>query len=142
MTPTLTRRKRRALAEMNLVPYIDVMLVLLIIFMMTAPTLQQGIDVSLPQIEAGSAPVAEEIPLIATINAKGQYYLEYPKKTEGPLPLAHMKSKLREYMQYHTKTQVLIKGDARVDYGQVVLLMAELQTLGLDSVGLMTEPVN
>ncbi len=133
------RRKRRPVAEINLVPYIDVMLVLLIIFMITAPTLQQGIEVRLPQVEASAVETKSELPLVAVIDAKGQYFLEYPNKISAPLNIVKIKNKIADYLEDHPRAQVLIKADTDIHYGQVVSLMADLQALGLDSIGLITE---
>lgn len=139
MIEKITRRRRRPVAELNLVPYIDVMLVLLIIFMITAPNLQQGIEVNLPEVDASESPVKESLPLIATVSAQGRYFLEDVRKTQGPMDLETMKDRVSSHLKAHPNTQVMIKGDARVDYGRVVHLMAELQGLGLHSIGLMTQ---
>lgn len=134
------RHKRRLVAEINVVPYIDVMLVLLIVFMVTAPMLMQGVKVELPQ--APSAPLDDKDlePLIVSVKADGTYYLDLGngKNIEEPLP--SIIEKVQKVMGVQPKTPVLVWGDAKVDYGTVVMLMSELQNAGAPSVGLVTEP--
>lgn len=134
------RHKRRLVAEINVVPYIDVMLVLLIVFMVTAPMLMQGVKVELPQ--APSAPLDDKDlePLIVSVKADGTYYLDLGngKNIEEPLP--SIIEKVQKVMGVQPKTPVLVWGDAKVDYGTVVMLMSELQNAGAPSIGLVTEP--
>lgn len=134
------KHKRRLVAEINVVPYIDVMLVLLIVFMVTAPMLMQGVKVELPQ--APSAPLDDKDlePLIVSVKADGTYYLDLGngKNIEEPLP--SIIEKVQKVMGVQPKTPVLVWGDAKVDYGTVVTLMSELQNAGAPSVGLVTEP--
>lgn len=134
------KHRRRLVAEINVVPYIDVMLVLLIVFMVTAPMLMQGVKVELPQ--APSAPLDDKDlePLIVSVKADGTYYLDLGngKNIEEPLP--SIIEKVQKVMGVQPKTPVLVWGDAKVDYGTVVTLMSELQNAGAPSVGLVTEP--
>lgn len=132
--------RRRPMADINVVPYIDVMLVLLIIFMVTAPLLMQGVKVDLPQ--APSAPIDEnkEEPLIVSIKANGEYFLKLGDKPDEPKALADLKKIVNSVLNQAPKTPVLIWGDQNVPYGVVVTLMSELQNAGAPSVGLVTEP--
>lgn len=133
--------KKKPMAEINVVPYIDVMLVLLVIFMITAPLLTQGVKVDLPQ--AASEPLEEQTdePLIVSIKADGSYYLNLGDDGEGQSrPLAEIKETVGKIVRQKPKTPVLVWGDQTVDYGEVVKLMSELQSAGVPAVGLVTEP--
>lgn len=134
------KHKRRLVAEINVVPYIDVMLVLLIVFMVTAPMLMQGVKVELPQ--APSAPLDDKDlePLIVSVKADGTYYLDLGNGKNIEEPLTSIIGKVQKVMGVQPKTPVLVWGDAKVDYGTVVRLMSELQNAGAPAVGLVTEP--
>jgi len=140
LTIKKTKRKRRLVAEINVVPYIDVMLVLLIVFMVTAPLLMQGVKVELP--EASTAPLDDEDkdPLIVSIKADGSYYLDLGNGKNVQEALPSIIDKVAKVLRQQPKTPVLVWGDARVNYGVVVKLMSELQNAGAPSVGLVTEP--
>jgi len=140
MSADLRKGKRKPMAEINVVPYIDVMLVLLIIFMVTAPMLMQGVEVTLPQ--APSAPVdqKDEEPLIVSIKADGSYYLSVGGDPEVEKPLADIKDLVSKVMRQKPATRVLIYGDTSVPYGRVVTMMSELQNAGVPAVGLVTDP--
>ncbi len=132
--------KRKPMAEINVVPYIDVMLVLLIIFMVTAPMLNQGVDVDLPNVDANPVAVAEgENQLIVSISAKGLYYLERGSDDPKAMALVDIKQYVTTLLKSQPKTDVLVRGDENVPYGVVVALMGILQTAGAPSVGLITE---
>lgn len=134
------RQKRRLVAEINVVPYIDVMLVLLIVFMATAPLLMQGVKVELPQ--APSAPLEDKDlePLIVSVKADGTYYLDLGNGQNEQQSLDVIVDKVKKVMGVQPKTPVLVWGDKAVDYGTVVQLMSQLQGAGAPSVGLVTEP--
>ncbi|WP_461482182.1 protein TolR [Porticoccus sp.] len=134
------RQKHRLVAEINVVPYIDVMLVLLIVFMVTAPLLMQGVKVELP--EAPSAPLEDKDlePLIVSVKADGTYYLDLGNGKNEQQTLQLIIEKVTKVMGLQPKTPVLVWGDKAVDYGTVVKLMSELQGAGAPSVGLVTEP--
>ena len=134
------QRKRRLMAEINVVPYIDVMLVLLVIFMITAPLLTQGVKVDLPQAAAEVLPPSDQEPLIVSIDAEGRYYIEFGDDRDKPIDGETMLTRVAAVIRYQPKTVVLVRGDAQVPYGRVVNLMTLLQSAGVDSVGLMTEP--
>ncbi len=133
------RKKHRPMADINVVPYIDVMLVLLIIFMVTAPLLMQGVKVDLP--EANSDPVENQDPepLIVSIRANGELFLNLGADQEQVLSLATVKQRVSVVMRRNPKKPVLVWGDRHVAYGEVVLLMSALQEAGAPSVGLVTE---
>ena len=134
------RHKHRPMADINVVPYIDVMLVLLIIFMVTAPLLMQGVKVDLP--EANSDPVENQDPepLIVSIRHNGELFLNLGVDQEQVLSLATVKQRVSVVMRRNPKKPVMVWGDRNVPYGEVVLLMTALQEAGAPSVGLVTEP--
>ena len=135
-----TKHKRRLVAEINVVPYIDVMLVLLIVFMVTAPMLMQGVKVELPQAPSAPLDDQEQEPLIVSVKADGSYYLDLGNGKNVQEALPSIVEKVAKILRQQPKTPVLVWGDARVDYGEVVTLMSELQNAGAPSVGLVTEP--
>lgn len=134
------KHKKKPMAEINVVPYIDVMLVLLVVFMVTAPLLMQGVKVDLPQ--APSAPLDEkqDEPLIVSVKKDGSYYLNLGADQNKAKPLAKIKETVAKVLRQKPKTPVLVWGDHSVKYGIVVGLMTELQGAGAPSVGLVTEP--
>ena len=136
----MARKKHRPMAEINVVPYIDVMLVLLVIFMVTAPLLMQGVKVELP--EADSAPVENQDPepLIVSINDKGELFLNLGADQNQVLSLATVRERVGVVLRRNPDKPVMVWGDRNVPYGEVVVLMAALQDAGAPSVGLVTEP--
>jgi biopolymer transport protein TolR len=133
------RHKKKPMAEINVVPYIDVMLVLLIIFMVTAPLLMQGVQVDLPQANSSPSPKQEE-PLIISVDAKNNYYINVGKSEKTTKPLDEISSQVAKVLRLKPQTPVLVWGDKNVPYGTVVSLMSRLQAAGAESVGLVTEP--
>jgi biopolymer transport protein TolR len=132
--------KRKPMAEINVVPYIDVMLVLLIIFMVTAPMLNQGVDVDLPNVNASPVTVEpDENQLIVSVSAKGLYYLERGSEDPKAMALSDIQNYVTILLKSQPKTDVLVRGDEAVPYGIVVALMGSLQASGASSVGLITE---
>ncbi len=139
------RKNRRApLAEINVVPYIDVMLVLLVIFMITTPLLSQGVNVDLPQASAQPITAKQQEPIIVSIDASGSYYLNISPTPDQPLDASALMGQVSTELQASPKEgpprQVLVKGDENVDYGKVVQAMVLLQQAGAASVGLVTHP--
>ena len=136
---TRTRSKRRPMSEINVVPYIDVMLVLLIIFMVTAPMLMQGVKVDLP--EASADPVENQVsePVIVSVDGSGKLYLNLGSNEEQVLSLATIKDRVAAIIRRSPDKPVLIWGDQAVPYGEVVTVMVALQEAGAPSVGLVTE---
>jgi biopolymer transport protein TolR len=135
------RRSRRTklMAEMNVVPYIDVMLVLLIIFMATAPLVTQGVRVELPT--AASEPVeSNSEPKVITVNAVGEYFISWEGDEEKPVDLQTVATKIMAIRSTSPDEPVLIKGDKGVIYEKIVHLLAGLSAAGVQGVGLLTEP--
>lgn len=134
------RKRRKQMAEINVVPYIDVMLVLLVVFMVTAPMLTQGVTVELP--EAPSEPLEtdpDQEPLIVSVNQQGQLFLNVGAHPDRPLSLEKIEAQVGKILRRQPKTPVLVNGDAQIDYGRVVRIMTALQGVGASSVGLITE---
>ncbi len=134
-------RRRKAMSEINVVPYIDVMLVLLIIFMVTAPMLMQGVEVELPR--AAAKPVEQQDdtePLIVSIRADGNYFINLGGDPEQAVALDVLADRVGKVLEQKPQTPVLVWGDRRVPYGEVVSLMVALQGAGAPSVGLVTDP--
>lgn len=132
-------RKRRAVADINVVPYIDVMLVLLIIFMVTAPMLMQGVKVDLPDAAAEPVDNQDSEPLIVSVSVDGEFYLNVGGNEKQALELATVKQRVAAVLRRSPDKPVLVWGDQGVAYGIVVTLMTALQEAGAPSVGLVTE---
>lgn len=140
--PTRRQRKRRGLmAEINVVPYIDVMLVLLIIFMVTAPLLHMGVDIQLPQSAAKSLQNDNE-PVLVSINEGGQMYLTLGGEAREAIDDDELVRKVRAFVDNNPKVSVLVGGDKRVDYGRIYQAMVLLQQAGVPHVGLMSQPAS
>jgi biopolymer transport protein TolR len=133
-----TRGKRKPMSEINVVPYIDVMLVLLIIFMVTAPMLMQGVKVDLPEADADPVENQDSEPVIVSIDSTGQLFLNLGQEDQV-LSLATIKDRVAAVIRRSPDKPVLVWGDRAVPYGEVVTLMAALQEAGAPSVGLVTE---
>lgn len=134
------RRRRKRVAEINVVPYIDVMLVLLIIFMATAPVITQGVKVDLPQAEAEMMPEDSDKPLVASIDAEGRYFLDIGESRDEAVDLLALADMVQAQLRTTPKAPVVVKGDASVRYDAVIQLMATLKAAGVPTVGLMTQP--
>lgn len=132
-------RKRRAVAEINVVPYIDVMLVLLIIFMITAPLLQQGVEIELPQANANPLSPDQSEPVVLTVSKTGEYYLNVGEHIDKPVDEETLVHRVAAVVKYKPDTPVLVRGDQSVDYGSITHAMVLLQTAGVEKIGLMTE---
>ena len=136
-------RKRRLMAEINVVPYIDVMLVLLVIFMVTAPLLTQGIEVELPK--AGAEPIesaADKLPLIVSVDKAGNLYLSVGDDEDEPSNAKEIVAKVGAILRNSPETPMLIKADREVEYGYVVGAMVLLQQGGAENVGFVTDPLD
>jgi biopolymer transport protein TolR len=135
------RQRRKPMGEINVVPYIDVMLVLLIIFMITAPMLTQGVKVELPKADAKPVEMPDENtePLIVSVDAEGLFYVAIGDKQDEPIGAQELMAKTAAVLRRNPQTPVMVKGDNAVDYGYVVSAMALLQKAGAESVGLITQ---
>jgi biopolymer transport protein TolR len=127
------------MSEINVVPYIDVMLVLLVIFMITAPLLTPGVVVELPQAEAESLPGKDDEPLVVTVTVTGDYYLSVGDRPDDPIDHQALVTKVSAVLRHRPGTPVYVRGDAQVEYGKVVTAMALLQKAGVPGVGLITQ---
>ena len=132
-------RRRRMLAEINVVPYIDVMLVLLVIFMVTAPMLMQGVEVDLPDADATPVKDQDAEPLIVSINDRGELFLNLGANEKQALELATIRQRVAAVLRRTPDKPVLVWGDQKVAYGDVVVVMTALQEAGAPQVGLVTE---
>ena len=131
--------KRRPMAEINVVPYIDVTLVLLIIFMVTAPMLTQGVDVELPQASAEPVETEDNEPLIVSVNAAGEYFVNLGEDEMRPRTADDIATSVGRILQVNPGKLLLVRGDRNASYEQVVRLMVLLQGVGAERVGLVTE---
>jgi len=130
--PYISRNKNReVMSEINVTPFVDVMLVLLVIFMVTAPLMQQGIDVNLPKAKAKELPPEER--LVITVKAGGNIYLN-----DVPVDMGALKEKLSALSKKNP--EVFLRADRSVSYGFVAELMAEIKDAGIEKLGLVTEP--
>jgi len=128
------RGGRRLVSEINVTPLVDVMLVLLIIFMVTAPMMTQGVDVNLPETTAKALPQKEQ-PMIITINKKGEIYLD---KIKGDQKI--LRQQLANEAAHGTERSIFLKADREVPYGLVVAVMADVKEAGFDKLGMITQP--
>jgi biopolymer transport protein TolR len=129
------KRRKKLMSDINVVPYIDVMLVLLVIFMITAPLLSQGVKVDLPKAAARPVENQDRETLVVTVDRTGQYFLD-----DRRISPEELRKKVAAILRLRPETPVLIRGDRQADYGQVVQAMTLLQAAGAPSVGLLTEP--
>lgn len=136
-------RSKGPIAEINVVPYIDVMLVLLVIFMITAPILTQGVTVELPKAAAETVQAGDREPIIVSVNYAGDYFLNINTHPEMPISpkdlMVRVAAELSLAKESQQSLHVLVKGDQGVPYGRVVLAMSMLKQAGADQVGLMTD---
>lgn len=138
-----TRRKRRLTAEINVVPYIDVMLVLLIIFMVTAPMLKTGVDVDLPNAAAKPMENKQDAhPIVVTVKQDGRFYLNGGSHPEQPVSADKLQRIARQQIADHPQAPVSVKGDDEGQYGNVVRAMVLLQQAGASNIGLQTDNVS
>lgn len=134
------RKRRKPVSEINVVPYIDVMLVLLIVFMVTAPLISQGVKVDLPRADAQPIEQEEVPPLIASMDKSGLYYLNIGSNPKQSLTRPDLQALVKAELENNPNKPVVIKADGAVSYDQIIQLMVILQNAGVPSVGLMTEP--
>ena len=138
--PAPQRFRKKRMSEINVVPYIDVMLVLLVIFMVTAPLLAEGVKVDLPKTTSKPLEKLKQEPVIVTVDAKGWYYMNVGEDPEKPIDAETLVARVAAILRHRQQADVLIRGDQKVEYGKVVTAMALLQQAGVDNIGLVTEP--
>jgi biopolymer transport protein TolR len=137
------KHKRRMMGEINVVPYIDVMLVLLVIFMITAPLLSEGVKVDLPQANAKPIDLKQdETPVILTVNAAGQYFLNIGTPQDQPIGADVVVARVTAVLKLNPGAHLFVRGDRKSSYEQVLQGMVLLQAAGAASIGLETEPDN
>ena len=137
---TSRRRKRKLLSEINVVPYIDVMLVLLVVFMVAAPLMVQGVLVNLPETTSELLPRERSDPLIVSIKEDGVFFLEMEATKNEPLNSQMLSEKVSKILSSNPSLQVVVRGDGEVKYQRVMELMSILQSSGAENVGLITQP--
>ena len=142
MNATMSRSKgkRRLMSEINVVPYIDVMLVLLIIFMITAPLLTQGISVDLPNAPAQQLDAGDNEPLVLSVDSQGRYYLNVGDNEDQPIDEAAVIERASAVLRRNAQTPVLVQADETVPYGRVVTGAVLLQESGASKIGFQTDP--
>lgn len=133
------RARRRKMSEINVVPYIDVMLVLLVIFMTTTPLLTQGVFVNLPKAQARVMSPTTTLPMVITVNAQGAYFSNLSTDTQQPLSDAQLQSQVRQILAQDRTRKIYVRGDRNAKYGQVVQAMVLMQQADAQSVGLVTD---
>ena len=133
------RRRRTLLSEINVVPYIDVMLVLLVVFMIAAPLMVQGILVNLPETLSAPLPREKSAPLIISIRSDGVFFLETQSSKDIPLNLEDLSVQVEKILTINPSLQVVVRGDGNVKYQKVMELMSVLQASGAEEVGLITQ---
>ena len=133
------RRKRKLKAEINVVPYIDVMLVLLIIFMVTAPLLNLGVDVDLPDSQARAVQTKKD-PVLVMVDATGQFSLKLPENNRKPVDAAQLVAELKSLVATNKDIAVLVAGDGQGQYQRVMDAMALIQTAGVEKISLLSKP--
>ncbi len=135
------RTRRKPMSEINMVPFIDIMMVLLVAFMVTAPMLTQGVKVDLPKTSSEILPLPDDKEvLVISVVANGDYFIDLGSAREKAVSLPALVEKVKKVVSAQAGIQVLIKGDASVAYGSVIQLMAGIQKAGVENVGLITDP--
>jgi biopolymer transport protein TolR len=127
---------RRLMSDINVTPLVDVMLVLLIIFMVTAPMMMEGVEVNLPQTKTKSIKTQED-PLVLSVTKKGEIFLE-----NHPVKLEDLEAKIETIFKYRKDKEVLLRADKEIAYGLVVKVMAEVKRAGIAKLGMVTEPTD
>jgi len=124
------------MSDINVTPFVDVMLVLLIIFMVTAPMMMQGVEVNLPETVAKNIKTSED-PLVLTINRKKEIFLERTKIKPDEL-----ENKVKAILKYRKSKEILLRADKEVPYGYVIQVIAGVKRAGVDRLGMVTEPID
>jgi biopolymer transport protein TolR len=133
------KKKHKLNAEINVVPYIDVMLVLLIIFMVTAPMLTQGVKLDLPQASADPVDTSDTEPMIVSVDLEGRFYINVGGNDLDPITASDVEERVQKVLRANPRKLILVRGDKNVTYQQIISLMTLIQRAGAPSVGLVTE---
>ena len=134
------RTPRKLVADINVVPYIDVMLVLLVVFMITAPMMTQGIQVELPKTNSTPISSKDNEPVIVSVKKDGSYFINVGGDTQKSSSLDTVKGRALRILKHQPDTLFLVEGDEAVAYGKVIALMSALQGAGIEKIGLVTAP--
>jgi len=135
-------KKRRYLTEINVIPYVDVMLVLLVIFMVTAPFMIQGIDINLPEVNSQPIDKANLENITISINADGKFYLDLDSLKDKAFLISELKQEIQKILKNNSSLEIYIRADKNVMFGEVAKLMSLLQDLKPDSINFITEPID
>jgi biopolymer transport protein TolR len=135
-----SRKRRAPMSEINVVPYIDVTFVLLMIFMITAPLVKNGVDVELPQAEAATPELKDEPPVIVSIKKDGSLFINEGDGENQPVDETELLQHIEAVMEKNKEAQIYVGGDTAVEYGKIITVMAALKKNGVPKVGLMTTP--
>jgi biopolymer transport protein TolR len=138
----MTYKRRKPMSEINVVPYIDVMLVLLVIFMITAPLLTKGVEVDLPETSDEPMPQGASEPIVLTVDRKGNYYLNIGDTPDKPIGKDKLKKLVATVLKNKPNTPVLVRGDGKAAYQEIITAMSVLKSAGVPKVGLVTEPLD
>ena len=130
----ISRKRHRAMSEINVTPFVDVMLVLLVIFMVTAPLIQQGIDVQLPKTQTEGL-ASNEDALVVTVKRGGEIFVQ-----DAEVPIVGLEAKLTSIFESRADKEVFLRADAKVEYGTVAKTLAILRRAGASRIGMVTEP--
>ncbi len=136
----MPRYKRRLISDINMVPFIDIVLVLLVAFMVASPLMQQGVDVSLPKTQSDALKPNKNDTLIISVKADGSYFLDVGQNQKNAITLKEMISKIEKIRRRSPNIAVLVRGDSNVNYGKIVNAMSGLQQAGITDIGLVTDP--
>jgi len=132
------RVRRKRMSEINVVPYIDVMLVLLVIFMVTTPLLTQGVKVELPQADSRSIDSKGQEPLVVSVDQQGRFYFNIGDKPDQSLDAKKLMVRVKAVLRHRQDSTVYVKGDRNAAYGEVVQVMALLKQSGVEHIGMVT----
>lgn len=136
----MSRPRRRSMSDINVVPYIDVMLVLLIIFMVTAPLLNQGVEVDLPVAPSNSLDANGPEPIVITVDAAGSVFLNINSNPEASIAAGAMVDRVKAALSEQATRPVMVRGDSNSPYQNIVRVLVLLQQADVNSVGLVTDP--
>ena len=135
-------KKRRYLTEINVIPYVDVMLVLLVIFMVTAPFMIQGIDINLPEVNSQPIDKANLENITISINAEGKFYLDLDSLKDKAFLINELKQEIQKIFKNNSSLEIYVRADKNVMFGEVAKLMSLLQDLKPDAINFITEPID